>query len=127
MSVLVLEAYWKLIHFDLDLARGSFSTLYNKVRNYPIRKCTPKLHDVELINLINRAVDMASIWYWKEVKCLQRSAATACLMKKCGIPAEMVIGVQQLPFRCHAWVEVDGQVVNDKPYMAEIYRVLDRC
>jgi hypothetical protein len=39
----------------------------------------------------------------------------------------MVIGVQHLPFVAHAWVEVAGRVVNDKPYMSEIYSVLFRC
>ncbi len=39
----------------------------------------------------------------------------------------MVIGAQLLPFHSHAWVEVDGQVVNDKPYIAEIFQVLERC
>jgi hypothetical protein len=39
----------------------------------------------------------------------------------------MVIGAQVLPFKSHAWVEVDGRVVNDKPYIPEIYRVLERC
>ena len=43
------------------------------------------------------------------------------------IPAQMVIGTQQIPFRAHAWVEVDGSVVNDKPYTPEMYAVLDRC
>jgi hypothetical protein len=70
---------------------------------------------------------MACIWYWKEVRCLQRSAATACLLKQFGVTAEMVIGVQQLPFRSHAWVEVDGKVVSDKPYMREMYAIAERC
>jgi hypothetical protein len=39
----------------------------------------------------------------------------------------MIIGVQLLPFLGHAWVEVAGRVVNDKPYVAEIYSVLARC
>jgi hypothetical protein len=39
----------------------------------------------------------------------------------------MVIGAQQIPLRTHAWVEVDGQVINDKPYMRELYSVLDLC
>jgi hypothetical protein len=39
----------------------------------------------------------------------------------------MVIGAQQLPFKAHAWVEVDGHVVNDKPYVPEMYAVLERC
>jgi hypothetical protein len=39
----------------------------------------------------------------------------------------MVRGVQQVPFLAHAWVELGGLVVNDKPYMPEIYSVLTRC
>ena len=73
------------------------------------------------------AIDMACIGYWKEALCLQRSAATACLWKKYGVPAQMVVGAQQMPFKAHAWVEVSGQVVNDKPYTPEMYAVLDRC
>src|SRR5256886_12312690 len=48
MSFLVLNAYWKLIYFDLYLARGSFSALYKKVRNYPLRKQRSEEHTSEL-------------------------------------------------------------------------------
>ena len=34
---------------------------------------------------------------------------------------------QQMPFKAHAWVEVEDRVVNDKPYTPEMYAVLDRC
>src|SRR5208283_1757468 len=124
MSLLALKAYWTLIHFDLYLARGNFAALYDKVRNYPIG--AEPLAD-NAVDQICSAVDMACIWYWKEALCLQRSAATACLLKKYGVPAQMVIGAQQMPFKAHAWVEVDGRVVNDKPYTPEMYAVLDRC
>ena len=124
MSLLVLKAYGKLIFFDLYLARGNFKALYEKVRNHPVAKKTPASDSIERISY---AVDMACIWYWKEVLCLQRSAATACLLKQNGVPAQLVIGVQQMPFKAHAWVEVGGRVVNDKPYMHEMYAVLDRC
>lgn len=36
MSHLVLRAYLKLICFELDLARGNFAALYQKVRNFPV-------------------------------------------------------------------------------------------
>jgi len=124
MSLLVLKAYARLIQFDLYLARGNFKSLYEKVRSYPVAKKTPAPDAVERICY---AVDLACIWYWKETLCLQRSAATACLLKQYGVPAQLVIGVQQIPFKAHAWVEVDGSVVNDKPYMHEMYAVLDRC
>jgi len=121
---LVLQAYSKLIYFDFYLARGNFATLYQKVRKYQVDSPAQLPH---LTEQICAAVDMACIWYWKEVLCLQRSAATACLLKSHGVPARMMIGVQQMPFKAHAWVEVDGRVVNDKPYVREMYAVLAQC
>lgn len=124
MRAYFVEAFAKLMMFDLYLMRGNFSALYRKVRNQPLRNRPVPPGTVEQIC---SAVDLACIWYWKQVLCLQRSASTACLLKRYGVPAQMVIGVQQLPFKAHAWVEVDGRVVNDKPYMAEKYALLDRC
>jgi hypothetical protein len=124
MSFLVVRTYLKLIYFDFYLARGNFAALYNKVRKYPRNKAPSSENAVQEICA---AVDMACIWYWKEVLCLQRSAATACLLRGYGVAAQMMIGAQQMPFRAHAWVEVDGRVVNDKPYMREMYAVLDCC
>ena len=72
-------------------------------------------------------MDFACVLYPKQVLCLQRSAATTLLLRRRGIAAEMVIGAQLLPFKSHAWVESEGAVVNDKPYVREIYRILDRC
>jgi Transglutaminase-like superfamily len=124
MSFLVLKAYLKLIEFDFYLARSDFAVLYDKIHNYPVEDTTPP---PSAMGRICSAVDMACIWYWKEALCLQRSAATSCLLRSHGISAQMVIGTQQLPFKAHAWVEVNGCVVNDKPYVPEMYTVLDRC
>jgi hypothetical protein len=124
MSLLVLKAYLQLIRFDFYLARGDFAVLYNKVRQRPVRNGVKRPYSIDQIC---HAVDTACIWYRKQVLCLQRSAATACLLKSHGFAAEMVIGAQQMPFKAHAWVEVDARVVNDKPYTPEMYAVLDRC
>ena len=122
--VLILDAYLSLIRFDLYLARKDFKSLYNKVRNHPTRKRAASPGEVEVICSV---VDMACIWYWKEALCLQRSAATVCLLRKYGVSAHLVIGAQQMPFKAHAWVEADGRVVNDKQYIGELYATLDRC
>lgn len=122
--LLVFGAYWRLIKFEINLRQGDFSALYARVHSCPVRSVPTS---PESIDRICAAVDMASIWYWKEVLCLQRSAATACLLRRHGVAAEMVIGAQAMPFKTHAWVEVDGRVVNDKPYTSEMYPVLDRC
>ena len=122
--VLVLKAYLCLIRFNVYLARKDFASLYSKVRDYRLRKCGVSPSSVEEIC---SAVDMACIWYCKQVLCLQRSAVTVCLLRNYGIPALLVLGVQQMPFKAHSWVEVDGKVVNDRHYMGELYATLDRC
>jgi len=122
--LLVLEAYLSLIRFDLYLAGGNFKSLYNKVRNYPTRK---KPASLDSVVAICAAVNMACIWYFKEALCLQRSAVTACLLRKYGVSGYLVIGAQQMPFKAHAWVEVDGKVVNDKQYVPGMYGTLTQC
>jgi hypothetical protein len=124
MAFLVLKAYLTLICLDFYLIGKNFPALYEKVRKYRTQRRTASGDTVERLC---SAVDLACVWYWKEVRCLQRSAATACLLRKGGVAAQLVLGAQQIPFKAHAWVEVDGHVVNDKPYMQEIYAVLDRC
>jgi hypothetical protein len=124
MLFLAARAYLQLIHFDGRLARGDFRGLYDEVRNCPVGKTVPF---PDVIVRICAAMDLACIWYWKEVRCLQRSAATTCLLKRFGVPAQMVIGAQHMPFQAHAWVEAGQRVVSDKPYMPEIYVELDRC
>jgi hypothetical protein len=124
MFFLVLRAYLELIRFDCYLARGEFAALCQKVRDCPAARVVKPSEQTEKICA---AVDLACIWYWKEVLCLQRSAAVACLLKRSGVPAQMMIGAQQMPFKAHAWVEVADRVVNDKPYMREMYAVLHHC
>ena len=123
MLFLVLRAYLELIRIHVYVRAEAFASLYNFVRRHQVKKANSR----NSTERICAAVDMACIWYWRQVLCLQRSAATACLLKANGIAAAMIIGGQQMPFKAHAWVEVDGCVVNDKPYMREMYAVLDQC
>jgi hypothetical protein len=124
MFMLACRAYILLIRIDLYLSRGDFAAMYERVRRVRLSK---PAESREATEAICRAIDIASVWYWKQVPCLQRSAAATCLLRRHGIAAQLVIGAQCMPFRAHAWVEVEGKIVNDKPYISELYAVLDRC
>lgn len=78
------------------------------------------------IQSLSHAMDLACVFYFRRVLCLQRSAATTILLRRYGWRAEMVTGAQIMPYEFHAWTEIDGVVVNDKPYMRDIYQVLER-
>lgn len=123
MLNLVLQGYLRLAQFDVYLIGNDFHSLHSKVRACPVLEIGKTPNAIEQIC---SALDTACIWYWKQVLCLQRSAATTCLLRLHGIPAQMVIGAQRIPFKAHAWVEVEGRVVNDKPYVHELYAMLDK-
>jgi hypothetical protein len=124
MTSLYTKALWQLLRFDILLLTRKFGVLYQAVRTYPCREESSGDPDS---NRIVAAFQIACIWYPKHVRCLQRSAALTCLLRDRGLAAHMVIGTQKLPFKAHAWVEVNGQVLNDKEYTPEMYAVLDRC
>jgi len=124
MFWLVLKAFTELVRINRLFVRGDFAAIHALVRSCPVEThpssgvCADQLAP---------AMDRACIWFWKEVSCLHRSAATVCLLRKQGVAAELVIGAQAIPFKAHAWVEVGGQVINDKADISQIYPVLDRC
>jgi len=120
----VLASWLLLLYFDCLMHLGGFARVHKSVRR---EKVIPKPNRPDLDQELSHAVDLACVFYFKPVLCLQRSAALALLMRRHGSEAEMVIGAQMLPFLAHAWVEVAGRAINDKPYVGEIFQVLERC
>jgi hypothetical protein len=121
---LLCRTYLELICREFALLRHDFASMHESVRSCEVsggERCSATQAD------ILRAIDLAAVFYFKEVKCLQRSVVTARLLRRHGFPAEMVIGVQQVPFYAHAWVELEGTVLSDKPYVSQMYAVIERC
>ena len=125
MKRLILESWQLLFRFEWLMHVGDFNEVCQRVRKEPIRAITAAQSFPK--ETLCRAIDYACVFYFKPVLCLQRSAATTILLRRFGWSTEMVIGAQLLPFKSHAWCEFRGTVVNDKPYVHEIYQVLERC
>ena len=123
MFRLACRAFLHLLIIELPLIRCNFGAIHRRVRTCATAPPSPLYGEREVL----RAVDLACAFYFKEVLCLQRSAATACLLRHCGVRAEMVIGVRQMPFQAHAWAEVNGRCVTDRPYIPSTYFELERC
>ena len=125
MNRLILESCLLLLRIEWLLQFRNLQSIHDLVANCTLDEAKDLGERTSVP--ICRAVDLACVFYPKQIFCLQRSAVTVILLRRYKIQAEMVIGAQLLPFKSHAWVEVDGIVVNDKPYMREIYAVLERC
>ena len=125
MKRLVLESWLLLLYVDWVMRCQDFEDLHQLVRHTTLRPTTTAERRAE--TELCRAMDYACVFYLKRVLCLQRSAATTILLRRHGWSAEMVIGAQVFPFKSHAWCEINGEVVNDKPYTKDVYQVLERC
>lgn len=123
LARLTAAAWLGLAAYDLSM-RAGFARLHDRVRR--IRTRAGGGATAVTVDDVVWAVDEACVWYVKRVACLQRSVVTTRLLRRHGVRAELVIGCRPLPFESHAWVEVAGLIVNDRPQYQKCFAVLDR-
>jgi hypothetical protein len=122
LAGLGVRAWCGLAAFDVA-ARLGFARVHVAVRACRVNATS---RHAPAVDEVVWAVEEACVWYVKRVPCLQRSAVAARLLRRCGVRAELVIGFRPLPFESHAWVEVDGRVVNDRQQYRTAFTVIDR-
>jgi hypothetical protein len=117
------QVIWELLRYDLLAGTSGFRGVHSRSR-WPVTGRGRVGWD--LSTMVPRIVAAASAFYWKPILCLQRSVVTVRVLRRHGINAEVVIGCRPAPFVGHAWVEVDGRVVNDSPGYQQKLAVLAR-
>jgi hypothetical protein len=122
MALLILQSFVGLIFFDIVVLMFGFPRIHALARRFRLTRRRSR-HSVEQLC---QAVAEACVWYPKRAFCLQRSWVTSRLLRRHGVQSQVVIGYRPAPIDSHAWVEVDGQVVNDRPQYQKFYQVLDR-
>lgn len=124
MQLLTIRVFVGLFVFDVLRLGHNFSRMHRFVSG---RRVSDQVAAADVVYRVCQAVDYACVWYPKRVLCLQRSAVTTCLLRGCGVNAQMVMGAQRVPFKAHAWTEVDGRAVNERRDVQKIYGVWERC
>jgi len=127
VEVSILEtvtAFIGLAAFDLLLKFRGFKSLVRTVKRR--QTAEPITTDREICRRVRAMVDHAQMYYPKKAMCLQHSAVVTWLLRGKGVPAEMVLAACDYLPEAHAWVEVDGEVVNDSARVKESYRELYR-
>jgi len=122
--MLFFQALVALLAYDILSTFRPFKTIYSTVKGW---KVVDKSFGADTVDRICTAVNFACAWYPKQAACLQRSFVTTYLLRRYGVAAQMVIGAQKLPFKAHAWVEVEGRAVNERSDVQAIFGVWDRC
>ena len=120
--------FWKaligFLLYDMLLVGRDFARIHRLVLTWKVARRSPP---ADAVDRICKAVNYASVWYPKRILCLQRSAITVCLLRSSGVPAEMVVGAQRIPFKAHAWTEVNGRAINERRDVQSRYAVWERC
>ena len=119
-----LTAFFGLLVFDLVLKVRGFESLIRRVETWPVRE--PRNSNPEIWRHVCAVVNRAQVYYPRKAMCLQHSAVVTCLLRRRGVPAQMVLAAQEFPPKAHAWVDVGGTVVNDSQQVKTRYRELRR-
>jgi hypothetical protein len=123
-GVSVVKVLIGLVAYDVLRFGTNFARIHAVIQGWPIAHRTTT---AETVDRVCRVINYACVWYPKRVLCLQRSAVTTCLLRNCGVTAQMVIGAQKVPFEAHAWTEVDGCPVNERSDVQATYLIWERC
>jgi hypothetical protein len=79
--------------------------------------------DPAVVKAAEHAVAMAGALYPGRALCLEQSLVLYYLLRRHGIPARYCQGVEGPPFEAHAWLEYQGEPIND---VAEHTRLFTR-
>lgn len=121
----LIASFLLLTAADAILSLAGFNTLYQAVKKW---SPTANRHgEPQLVTNLCLAAEQACTWYPKQALCLQRSVVLTWMLRSYGVNGEMVIGVHKMPFYGHAWVELDGKVLNDDKNVQKFFEVVSRC
>jgi hypothetical protein len=120
---LVFAALIALLGYEITRTIGGFQ----RIRALIVRRGKAKNLESrgDPVRIVCLAVAKACSLYPRTVKCLQRSSVIVYLLRMYGVKADLVFGVERFPFYAHAWVEVEGRIVNDRKVKA-IYQTIGR-
>jgi hypothetical protein len=88
---------------------------------------SPDLGRVERAQLTARMVNAAVRHAWCASTCLEKSLALCWLLRRQGIACELRIGARKVQgkFEAHAWVERDGNALNEPQQEHRHYAAFD--
>lgn len=118
----VLEAYFTLIKVYFIVNVFGFKGLIKAIKNKGEFYCNE--NKTNEFNLLVTALNKACFYFPIKTKCLEWSAALTFMGLRRKLKCNIEIGVQNLPFAAHAWVNADGRVIADIQDLPETLSVI---
>lgn len=91
---------------------------YSRARHTPANLSEEEAF--EMAQAVSHMIDIAARYGLYRAKCLCRSLVLVRMLRNRGLTGDLVLGarIEDEKFGAHAWVNLDGQVVNDRPDVA---------
>lgn len=124
-SLVLMKAFLGLLLVDIALRTVGYRWIRQRLAR---RRVSPSqaIRSEGGPHAIVALVERASRQYPREPTCLQRAIVLTWLLRDRRIPADLVIGCRHTPFYAHAWVEVDGEIVADRPTVSAQFPEFER-
>jgi len=82
--------------------------------------------DLAQVRATKYAVSLAAAFTPARLLCLERSLVLYYRLKRNGVPAALRLGVRAYPFAAHAWVELEGNPINETPdFLKDFARIME--
>lgn len=119
-SVLVARALVLFLAIDIGFRLFGFNTVVQTLLRRANRTRRGRHGATQAPRVVARrtfeAVCLATRYYYrKRLDCLPKALTTYYLLRLQGVRADLCIGVKRFPFAGHAWVEVEGERLDDSP------------
>lgn len=115
-------AYFSLIKVFVDMRLQGLNHLVQKI------KAHKKIVNAEATNINNlvASLNKACFYFPVRVKCLEWSLALYSLARRHGVNCQFVVGLQNYPFKSHAWIEHENRIIADAPDLNKALAIIIR-
>ena len=123
----LMVAFCGLPGVYLNLRRFGFKNYLARLQHIPLAEIPPDIETSSVPAQISYLVNAAARLLFRREACLERSILLWLLLRRRGIESELKIGVanEDSSMRAHAWVEIDGDPINEQPQLREQFTAFD--
>jgi len=111
----------------LNLRRFGFKNYLARLQHISLAAIAPDIETSSGPAQISYLINGAARLLFRREACLERSILLWSLLRRRGIESELRIGVatEDGTIRAHAWVEIDGEPINEQPQTNKKFAAFD--
>lgn len=120
----ILFAAIQLVFVRVALVVLGFGRTLRLVRWFSGQRRRDDIQDQALAAAVYRIAVASAFITYSGARCLERSLVLFYQLKRAGAPVALRVGANARPFAAHAWVEYNGQPINEHPATVKDFSVL---